>query len=57
MNVYEQVKNMTMDEFRDFCFWLYNEGWFDHSNGIDGESWFYACYPEQEEVYPDMENM
>ena len=45
MNVYEQVKNMSMDEFKD------------HQCPIDNEDWFYCCYPESDDVYPDTDNM
>lgn len=68
MNVYEQVKNMSMEEFRGFCYWLYNEGYSDRGNAVkgndgmyhvvpvDNEDYFYYVYPEQKDVYPEIEH-
>lgn len=58
MNVYEQVKNMTMDEFRNFCFVLYNKGCSDGANHVSDEGWIYCCYPESKVLNPfDEEEM
>ena len=50
--VFEQVKDMSIDEFAKFLFNLYNKGWSDGSRSVDDESYIYAVYPNQTDLYP-----
>lgn len=43
MTVYEYIKQASKEQFRDFCFRLYNKGWSDGAKGEDDEDWVYHC--------------
>ena len=50
--VFEQVKNMSVDEFAQFMFNFYNKAWSDGTRHEDSEGYIYAVYPYQTELYP-----
>lgn len=43
MTVYEYIKQASKEQFRDFCFQLYNKGWSDGVDHEDDENWVFYC--------------
>ena len=46
MTVYEYIKQASKEQFRDFCFQLYNKGFSDGLEGGDDEGWVYSRLPD-----------
>lgn len=46
MTVYEYIKQASKEQFRDFCFQLYNKGWSDGVDHEDDENWVLYCLPD-----------
>lgn len=46
MTVYEYIKQASKEQFRDFCFQLYNKGWFDGTKHEDDENYVFYCLPD-----------
>lgn len=46
MTVYEYIKQASKKQFQDFCFQLYNKGWFDGTKHEDDENWVFYCLPD-----------
>lgn len=41
MTVYEYIKQASKEQFKEFCFQLYNKGWNDGCKGEDDELWIF----------------